>query len=208
MDRRGIFGRTGLALTALLLSLSAPAVAQFSDSYNFLKAIRDRDGAKVSEFIEGPSGGTLINTKDYSAGEGALHIIAKRHDDLWLRYLLAKGANPNIRDKNGNTPLILCAQIGFLEGIDALIGNRADVNLANDNGETPLIIAVQRRDMASTRMLLAAGANTKRQDHIAGLSAHDYAARDTRSGAILRLIEDAEKAAAAAPKPKVAGPGL
>ena len=206
MDRRGIFATWGLAMTAMLLSMATPAAAQFSDSYNFLKAIKDRDGAKVTEFIDSAAGSTLINTKDYTAGEGALHIVVKRRDDMWLRFLLAKGANPNIRDKAGNSPLILSAQLGFPEGIDVLIGSRADVNLANDSGETALIIAVQRRDVAVVRQLLAAGADTKRPDHIAGLSAHDYAARDTRSTAILRLIEDAEKVVK--PKPKLSGPGL
>ncbi len=206
MDRRGVFGTWGMAMSAFLLSLAAPAAAQFSDSYNFLKAIKDRDGAKVTEFIDSPAGSTLINTKDYTAGEGALHIVVKRRDDMWLRFLLAKGANPNIRDKAGNTPLIICAQLGFPEGIDILTGSRADVNLGNDSGETPLIIAVQRRDTTAVRMLLAAGADTRRPDHIAGLSAHDYAARDTRSTAILRMVEEAEKVAK--PKPKISGPGL
>jgi len=39
--------------------------------------------------------------------------------------------------------------------------------------------------------MLAAGANPKIVDHIAGMSARDYAARDTRSSAILKMIDDA-----------------
>lgn len=206
MDCRGLVRGVAIAGATVLLAVATMAPAQFSDSYNFLKAIRDRDGQKVTEFIDSPAGSTLINTKDYSAGEGAVHIVVKRRDDMWLRFLLAKGANPNIRDKNGNTPLIICAQIGFPEGIDILIGSKADVNLSNDSGETPLIIAVQRRDTNLVRMLLGAGADSRRPDHIAGLSAHDYAARDARSTQILRMIEDAEKVVK--PKPKVAGPGL
>jgi ankyrin repeat protein len=188
-----------------MLVLTAPAIAQFSDSYNFLKAVKDRDGEKVTQFLGG-SNPTIVNTRDYNSGESALHIIVKRRDDLWLRFMLAKGANPNLRDKDGNSPLIAAAQLGFPEGIAALIEGGANVNLSNNSGETPLIIAVQRHDMGTVRLLLTAGADAKIADHIAGMTARDYAERDSRSTAILRMIDDAAKA-----KPKsgpVQGPKL
>ncbi len=206
MDCRGIFAKLAAIVAALLL-VASPATAQFSDSYNFLKAVRDKDGDKVTQFVQGAAGSTLINTKDYTSGDGALHIVVKRRDDLWLRFLLGKGANPNIRDRTGNTPLILASRLGFSEGIDALVSFKADVNLANDNGETPLIIAVQARDLTCVRLLLASGADPSRSDHVAGLSARDYAARDNRSAAVLRAIDEAAKAPAA-PKRILSGPGL
>jgi uncharacterized protein len=195
-----------LLIAAFAMLIAMPAAAQFSDSYNFLKAVRDRDGAKVTEFLSGQSS-TLVNTRDYTSGEGALHIIVKRRDDLWLRFLLAKGANPDLRDKDGNTPLILCAQLGFPEGASALISGGANVNLVNSSGETPLIVAVQRRDLVNVRLLLGAGANPKIADHIAGMTARDYAERDARAAAILKMIDDAAKVKTA-PKAQVSGPGL
>lgn len=194
----------------LLLMFAAlfamPALAQFSDSYNFLKAVRDRDGAKVTEFLNGQNP-TIVNTRDITTSEAALHIITKRRDEVWLRFLLAKGANPDIKDGSGNTPLIIASQIGFPEGTAALIDGRANINATNNSGETPLIIAVQRRDLINVRLLLAGGANAKIADHIAGMTARDYAERDTRASAILKLIDDSEKAKAAT-KAKIAGPGL
>jgi hypothetical protein len=56
-------------------------------------------------------------------------------------------------------------------------------------------------------LLLAGGANAKIADHIAGMSARDYAERDARAAAILKLIDDAAKAKPAGNAP-VAGPGL
>ena len=191
---------------AIAALLSMPALAQFSDSYNFLKAVRDRDGAKVTESLNSQAS-TIVNTREYKTGESALHIVVRRHDDLWTRFLLAKGANPNVRDNEGNTPLIVAAQLGFAEGTAALIDGKANVNAANDSGETPLIVAVQRRDIVSVRLLLAAGANPKTSDHIAGMSARDYAERDSRASAILRLIDDSAKAKSPA-KAQIAGPGL
>jgi len=196
-----------LALFAAITAvLSMPALAQFSDSYNFLKAVRDRDGAKVTEFLNSQAS-TIINTRDYKNGESALHIVVRRHDDLWTRFLLSKGANPDVRDSQGNTPLIVAAQLGFPEGTAALIDGKANVNAPNDSGETPLIVAVQRRDILSVRLLLAAGANPKTADHIAGMSARDYAERDSRAAAILRLIDDSAKAKSPA-KAEIAGPRL
>jgi len=191
----------GLVAAAML---GGPAQAQFSDSYKFLKAVRDRDGAVVTELVEGP-GSTIINTRDYSSGEAALHIVVKRRDAAWLAFLLAKGAKADIRDNEGNTPLGIAAQLGFVEGVQTLTGQGAGVNLANARGETPLILAVHNRDIATVRALLAAGANPLLPDRIAGKSARDYAAEDRRSAALLKLIDDAKPAK---PKGKIAGPGL
>jgi ankyrin repeat protein len=188
-------------LLLALLAVPGAAFAQFSESYNFLKYVRDRDGAKATEIISKP-GSVIIDTRDSSTGEGALHIVTKRRDTTWLSFLLAKGAKADIRDADGNSPLMLAAQIGFPEGADLLLKRRAQVDLANSAGETPLIRAVQRRDIAMVRMLLAAGANPKKTDRLAGMSARDYAVRDTRAAAILKMIDEAKPAKA------IAGPKL
>jgi uncharacterized protein len=184
-----------LALVAIVAPVAAPA--QFSDSYNFLKAVRERDGQKVTDFINKPgSGAVIINTRDSATGEGALHIVTKRRDVAWLSFLLAKGANPNQRDGSGNTALMLAAQLGFAEGLALLIDRRAQVDLPNSSGETPLIRAVQNRDIAIVRTLLAAGANPNKADTASGLTARQYAERDMRSLAIVKAIDEAK------PKPK------
>jgi uncharacterized protein len=184
-----------LALVAIVAPVAAPA--QFSDSYNFLKAVRERDGQKVTDFINKPgSGAVIVNTRDSATGEGALHIVTKRRDVSWLSFLLAKGANPNQRDGGGNTALMLAAQLGFAEGLALLIDRKAQVDLPNSSGETPLIRAVQNRDIATVRTLLTAGANSNKADTASGLTARQYAERDMRSGAIVKAIDEAK------PKPK------
>jgi hypothetical protein len=197
------FGQVGIAAVAAAISV-VPAHAQFSESYKFLKAVRDGDGAKVNEALDTP-GTTIIDTRDYTTGEGALHIVIKRRDTTWLGFLLGRGAKADLRDTQGNTPLLLATQLGFTEGVQMLIDHRANVNLENNQGVTPIIFAVQNRDMATTRLLLAAGAITNRADRIAGKSARDYAAEDRRSAAILKMIDDAKPAKLS---PKVSGPRL
>lgn len=192
-------------LAALIaFAVAAPAAAQFSDSYKFLKAVRDRDGQKVTEAVEQP-GSTVINTKDYSTGESALHIVVKRRDATWLAFLLAKGAKPDIRDNDGASPLLVAAQLGFADGVRTLLAEGASINLANSRGETPLIMAVHNRDAVTVRLLLANGANPAQPDRIAGKSARDYAVEDRRSTAILKMIDEAKPAK---PNGQVAGPSL
>ena len=79
--------------------LSSPVNAQFSDSYNFLKAIRSRseDGKKALDLMSKP-GTVIIDTRDAGTGETALHIVTKDRDLPWINFLLARGARPDQRD--------------------------------------------------------------------------------------------------------------
>lgn len=176
---------------AAALLLPALAHAQFSDSYNFLKAVRDRDGQKVTDSVDKP-GSTIINTKDSSTGETALHIVVARRDTTWLSFLLAKGAKPDLADNNGTTPLMLAVQMRYPDGAQLLLSQGAQVDRANDRGETPLIRAVQLRDLQMVRLLLSFGANPDKPDTLAGMSARDYARRDSRTPALLEALNDAK----------------
>ena len=188
MTNRTLFP-VAIALTVLVAPVMAQA--QFSDSFNFIKAVKDRDGAKVTEFLNKP-GSVIVNTRDGSTGQTALHIVAAGRDSLWLGFMLQRGANPDMRDSGGNTALLIATQLGWTDGIQTLLARRAGVDVANGSGETPLIRAVQNRDIASVRLLLAAGANPNKPDNAAGLSAKEYAARDPRSSAILKEIVEAK----------------
>jgi ankyrin repeat protein len=190
----GVFkamGKTNwLGLTGALLALIAtPLAAQsFSQGYQFLKGVRERDGAAVERIVSSP-GGTAINYRDLSTGEGALHILARGRDLTWLSFLLGRGARPDLQANDGTTALILAAQLGWREGAEQLLARRANPNLANSRGETPLIFAVQRRDLQMVRLLLSQRANPNQTDNVAGYSAIDYARQDRRSAAILRELE-------------------
>ena len=184
-----------LALAAIALSLIAvPVAAQFSDSYNFLKAVKDRKGEEAEKFINvAGSGSVIINTKSDDTGETALHIVTARRDYDWLGYLLGKGAKADIADKKGTTPLMLATQLSWADGAQLLIDRKALVDATNRSGETALIRAVQLRNSEMVRLLMKAGANADKQDSVAGYSARDYALQDGRGSAILAIIESGGK---------------
>lgn len=195
-----------LALLAAPVAVPSPAIAQaaFSESYTFLKAVREADATAVTEMLNRP-GQTFINIRDRTTGQAALHIVTERSDATYLRFLLQKGANPNIQDERGTTAALIAVEKRFTAGISMLRQYRADFNVANASGETPLIRAVQLRDANMVRALLEAGANPDQADVIAGMSARDYARRDSRSPQLLAIIETADKTPRA---PAASGPRL
>ena len=176
------------ALAAMTMAFT-PLAAQFSGGggYDFIKAVKARDGAKAQEAIDkNPS--TIVMSRDDN-GDTALHIVAKRRDLAWLQFMIAKGVPIDAKDRDGNTALVEAARLGFEDGETQLLQVGADVNLANSRGETALIIATQAHDLNSVRLLLQYGADPHETDHIAGMSAIDYAQRDTRSAQILALLK-------------------
>lgn len=183
------------SLSALIISVVAMpqmAQAQFSDSYNFLKAVKERDGTKATQILDQP-GSTVVNTRDLSTGETALHYVVSRRDYAWMRFLLLKNANPNIADNSGMTPLMLASFKKDIEAAEILLKYGARIDGTNNSGETPLMRAVQLRDLQMVRFLLKNGADPDITDNIAGKSARDYATGDARAASILEEIQAADK---------------
>lgn len=194
-----------IGMVAAVSVVAAPVAAQGrSEGFEFLKAVKDRDGTKVTEALDRP-GTTVVNARDISTGESALHIVTQRRDPTWLRFLIGKGANANFADRRGVTPLQLAINLGWSEGVEILVGAGASVESTNAAGETPLISAVHRRDAALVRTLLEAGANPERSDN-SGRSARDYAQLMGSQNAILATLDEAREAKKAKAA-KTYGPG-
>jgi uncharacterized protein len=177
-----------VALMALALSqgLAGPAAAQFSDSYNFMKAVKEREVNTAIELADKP-GSTVVNARDGDTGEAAVHIVTRRGDLGWLGLLYQKGANLNLKDREGNTPLILASLTRWSEGVTTLIRLKAQVNLQNRLGETALLKVVQARDYALAKALLDAGANPDLADN-SGISPRIAANEDPRAANIAKLF--------------------
>ncbi|KAI8746561.1 ankyrin repeat and KH domain-containing protein 1 [Biomphalaria glabrata] len=66
-----------------------------------------------------------------------------RHTHL-LQFLLKDGSRLELRDNNGNTPLLICSAKGFPEIVSRLLKLGADVNAKNNNGDTALMLTKSR----------------------------------------------------------------
>lgn len=186
-----------VVFSVAIAAVCAPTAAQIGYGYDgpqFLKAVREANGAKVIEMVEA-EGSTVVNYRG-DDGDSALHIVTRLRSNNWVGYLLSKGADPNIAGRDGDTPLILASRIGFEEGATRLISKGAQIDKQNKLGETPLIAAVQQRQTNMVRLLLASGADPNKTDRV-GYTARDYAKRETRVPELLRLIETVKPTGAA-----------
>jgi uncharacterized protein len=185
----------------------APAAAQmFSEGYQFLKAVKDRDGDAATDMLNKP-GTQIVNSRDLTSGDTGLHIVVQRMDGLWVRFLLQRGADPNIRNKRGVAPLQLATSIGFIEGAEELIKGGASVNISDQTGETPLIAAVHARNVPMVRMLLDKGGDPDRNDN-SGRSARDYMMVMAGNTLMKQEFDTADKKRAEKGTPKDYGPSF
>lgn len=181
----------GTIASALVLALAAPASAQFqSEGYKFLEAVKDREGDVVTDMLNKP-GTQVVNTRDVTSGDTGLHLVVQRRDVLWIRFLLQRGADPNIRNKKGITPLQLATAMGFTDGVEALIKGGANVNVGDQTGETPLIAAVHQRNPELVRVLLAQGADPDHNDN-SGRSARQYMELMSGNTILKQIFQDAD----------------
>jgi uncharacterized protein len=191
MANRSQSSLRAVVITALAFGFAAPVAAQsFSNSYNFLKAVKEADINKASQTLSATNG-SIINARDPDTSETALHIATKRADAPWMRFLLDNGANPQARDGAGETAFTSAAARGHRDGVAVLLAYRADLNATNENGETPLIKAVIARQEGIVRMLLEAGADLNATDTVIGLTAIEHAERDKRATRIVELLKAA-----------------
>lgn len=200
------FRKLTLALAAMVtaaLAVPAPALAQFSDSYKFLEAVRKRNDEDLQKLFE-KGGPTLVNTRDSSSLDTALHIAARQKNMRYVNFLIAARANVNMRNAAGETPLVIACNGNFIEAVPVLIAAGARVDEPNATGETPLITAVHNRNIELMRLLLQAGASPDRKDN-SGRSARDYATLDPKSETLLAEIKANAKVKPATGKP-VFGP--
>src|SRR5678816_4258248 len=95
-----------------------------------------------------------------------LLIAVRKHIEV-VHLLLAAGADPNVCDDEGDSPLRFCTQEGLLEMARLLLHCGAGKTIDEGGGSTgmnALGFAVTRLDVEMVRLLLAHGANPQAWD--------------------------------------------
>lgn len=171
-----------------LLTVASGAAAQnIAPSEQLMSAIRDNEDAKIVSLVES-NGRGIVNTRGFN-GMTPLTAAVEKKRVTYVGYLLKSGANPDEANRDGEVPITMAARLNWMEGLNMLLGFKAKVDTTNRAGETALIVAVQTRNVPMVRRLLEAGADPDKADHVAGLSARDYARRDNRVRELARLID-------------------
>ena len=121
-----------------------------------------------------------------------LSDAARTHDLSEVRKLLANGADPNKKEKNGRTPLMEAAACGYTDTLRVLLKNGADVNATDMVGWTALFWASFSRRTEAMRLLVANGADVNAKDN-EKKSALFWAASSGDTDTVKTLLEEGAK---------------
>ncbi|EFX83083.1 hypothetical protein DAPPUDRAFT_240585 [Daphnia pulex] len=140
------------------------------------------------------SGKFDINGTD-NVGSTPLHYaIMGANWEINTRHLIGKGADPNIADKKGNTPLHLAASHAkAIETISLILENQqVDINHINKGGGTALHHAIIAQNVEMARRMLEKGADPTLRDNDDTNSFH-LAARFLTDTDVLGFVLENEK---------------
>ncbi|MDB6095748.1 MAG: ankyrin [Francisellaceae bacterium] len=101
--------------------------------------------------------GALPNQFNKNQTESPLSLAARKGFMDIVRLLIEQGANLNLGDSKGFTPLmkvLVDKNNNYLEMISYLINKGANLNQSNAEGERPLLLAAYQKDIAATLLLL------------------------------------------------------
>jgi ankyrin repeat protein len=106
-----------------------------------------------------------INSRD-SAGNTALIEAAQFGCVECIRLLLNAGAEPNVQNNEGNTPLILALDHSYprVEAVAALLRGRAKSDIVNKEGDNALLVAASVGAADVVQLLLQTGAAVDTKD--------------------------------------------
>ena len=151
-------------LFSLFLAFSA-ATTFAADIFSELKVAIERDdaselqrilrtGADLSDFDLNHLAYQKNFTRPLSA---AVHLAVVGGDISIVEQLIISGANSNLADGSGNTPLHLASKAGHSEIVNLLLTQAVKINQLNIAGESALQLARNNSKRVIESLLLAAG---------------------------------------------------
>ena len=126
-------------------------------------------------------------TADSSAS--ALHWAAYRNDLGAVERLLSEGADPNLENRFGVTPLHEAATVGNAAILEAMLAAGGDANATFGEGETVLMTAARTGDAASVRLLIERGADVAATEQWHGQTALMWAAIENHADVVQILVD-------------------
>ena len=153
-DGKTPWGVSIFAGLTLVLTLGAICGSRADDLDFFVEAVRKNRIDEVRTLL---LKGVDVNSRDVFGDNAGLHWAASLGLAEMARLLIDNGADVNIRNEEGYTPLHWAAGEGQKELVVILIIHGADVNAHNKRGWTPLRWAEAQRQKEIARILMTAG---------------------------------------------------
>lgn len=172
---------------AFVFAAQTAQAQQYSERYEFIKAIKEQDAFAVREKL---TNGQYPNVRD-GDGVPALYIAAQEGGVGWVALLLKHEADINISSRTDRkTVLMYFAERGDTDAVKFLLGQKADPNLSDGFGETALMKAVRARKFRTVKALVNGGSDLGIADS-SGRTALDHAI-NSRDRRLEKLLRDAE----------------
>ena len=146
----------GVAGFLVVYGLNAYKWALLSRAGFYPEKLCENEEVTISFFKKG---GKLAASK-----ECLFWAINNNHTEI-VELLIANGANINVRDNDGYTPLYSAVSWGNKEVVKLLIANGADVNGKIKDGWTPLHRAAYQGEKEAVKLLIANGADVNAKNN-------------------------------------------
>ncbi|HLK55882.1 MAG TPA: ankyrin repeat domain-containing protein [Chthonomonadaceae bacterium] len=162
--------------TTALAVLNAGADANAKDSGDAPPSVREI----LKRFIDRLRGSHTNNEPPSSALLTCFHVrlivrdylgrlpdtyVSDPDNPLLVKALLEHGADPNVGDENGVTPLMWAISYRWEESISLLLQHHSNVNQNDTEGVTPLHLAARVGNAQTIQCLLDAGADIQASDN-------------------------------------------
>ena len=173
--------------------LEAGANPNISDNAGLTPLYRAVEGGMddaARTLVEGGAYPGLLNIRSGAKGYGLSHLAAGRGDLRRLALLAELGADLNLRENRGYTPLAVAAIDGKAEAVRQLLSAGADANVTDNAGGTPLHHAAARGRAEIVQMLLDGGADPgfRNSDGKTALDVAMEAGKDATAHVIRRAL--------------------
>ena len=135
--------------------------------------------------------GADINVQRTDDKVAPLTLAANWNNYMATHILLESGADANIQDEVGFTPLHCCARKGFFSVSQLLIQSGCNINLQNNEGKSPLYVAVENSGeqlVELVDLLVKHGANVNSCD-AEGFTPLHLAVINGKMRAVQKLVE-------------------
>lgn len=147
--------------TALLLAgmLAGSFTASSASAQDFQAQLWDAsisgDTVAIAQALDGGAKIDSLDTRTNRNGRRALNWAAYNNRGPALKLLIARGANLNLSNNTGFTPVHHAAEAGAADATSILLAAGADITIANAAGMLPVDTARERGNAAVVALLEA-----------------------------------------------------
>lgn len=131
---------------------------------NIFKLIGNKSNIEFLEVLLENEANVDSRDTDYGKSFSSLMLASQYGYTEIVKLLIDKGADLELKGKNGATALILASEYGHIEIVKLLLDNNANINVQAKNGATCLTLASGNKNIEIVKLLIVNGVNLNAQN--------------------------------------------